>query len=101
MTSNRVPFSSAAKLSSACLPAGFTVSLAKSNSESAEKLTRWRTGGGGGGGGGGEGGGGRGGGWGGSRGLCAARRRNNVRSSRSQRFRTAKFKYESRQIKIN
>src|ERR1700693_2785659 len=58
MTSKRALFSSAAKLSSACLPAGFTVSLAKSNSESAEKLTRWRMGGGGGGGGAGGGGGG-------------------------------------------
>src|ERR1700722_1869294 len=58
MTSNRGPFSFAAKSSSACLPAGFTESLAKSNSESAEKLTRWRMGGGGGGGGAGGGGGG-------------------------------------------
>src|SRR5580658_40581 len=57
MTSNWAPFSCAAKSSSACLPAGLTVSFPKSNSESAEKLTLVRMGGAGGGGGGGGGGG--------------------------------------------
>ena len=53
MTSYCAPLNSAAKVSRACLPAGLTVALPKSNSESAEKLTALRTGGGGGGGGGG------------------------------------------------
>src|SRR5580658_10522841 len=56
MTSNWAPLSCAAKSSSACLPAGLTVAFAKSNSESAEKLTLVRIGGAGGGGGGGGGG---------------------------------------------
>ncbi len=55
MTSKLVPFKSAANLSSACLPAGLTVALPNSNSESAENVTFLGAGGGAGGGGGGGG----------------------------------------------